>query len=602
MDLLRGRFGSFGRADEEPEYDYDDEEIEDEVPPSPVGQDERRMQVRAYNHWAGLLGDRNFPAIEDLEPENLPDFGPNSVLLEFTDGVENPTVHFLGERLAEECGADTAIECLEDVPSLSLLSRITDHYMQILANQAPIGFEAEFINQRDKEVLYRGILLPFSSDNETIDFIFGVINWKELADSKTADELLLEIDQALASGGLGDADDAAEEEPEVLDLEPSAMLDADPSDEEDEAVGDHPVYRQPVFDEEADLSVEEFEEGEDDSEGPLPSLMGISINGEGRRKATALLAPVEDDGENEREGETSEIETPMPTEYAPEPVAFEGEMGGFDETERAHETARRDSPDDELESIDTEQRDDALSNDVMNTTEDGATDDGHDEPLDMNEGHDLSDNSAEPHEDSEPEGLYDVLAAARELADAARASEDRSRATLYKAVGSAYDLSLEAAADPQEFAELLADSGLAAQERAPMVPVVKLVFGEHYDKTRLTEYATVLAHAHRLNLERGSVGQFLRTAEGGLKGVVKAERDLRRQERGEPAKGARALQAKLAEALRAIDPVTLDDLDFGGPEFALVLVRRTPEGEKQVLGEVPEDVPLIEKAARKLVA
>src|SRR3546814_8031122 len=69
--------------------------------------------------------------------------------------------------------------------------------MQILANQAPIGFEAEFVNQGDVTILYRGILLPFSSDNETIDFIYGVINWKEVADAAEADELLLEIDKAL---------------------------------------------------------------------------------------------------------------------------------------------------------------------------------------------------------------------------------------------------------------------------------------------------------------------------------------------------------------------------------------------------------------------
>ena len=86
------------------------------------------------------------------------------------------------------------------MPSRSLLSRITDHYLQIIANQAPIGFEAEFVNQRGATILYRGILLPFSSDNDTIDYIYGVINWKELADQATADELLLQIDQALESG------------------------------------------------------------------------------------------------------------------------------------------------------------------------------------------------------------------------------------------------------------------------------------------------------------------------------------------------------------------------------------------------------------------
>ena len=162
---------------------------------SPVGQDERRMQVRAYNHWASLLAERNFPSIEDLDPEALPDFGPYSVLLDFTAGIEDPAVHYLGAKLARECGTDGEIATLSDVPSRSLLSRITDQYMQIIANQAPIGFEAEFVNQRGQTILYRGILLPFSSNDDSIDFIYGVINWKELPDQIDTDELMLEIDQ-----------------------------------------------------------------------------------------------------------------------------------------------------------------------------------------------------------------------------------------------------------------------------------------------------------------------------------------------------------------------------------------------------------------------
>ena len=201
MDTLRGTFGSGDYADDHREYDPAEDDIGNEPPPSPVGQDERRMQVRAYNHWASLLDDRNFPSIEDLEPEELPDFGPYSVLLDFTSGIENPAIPYLGNKLAGECDADGDIETLDDVPARSLLSRITDHYMQILANQAPIGFEAEFVNQRGQTILYRGILLPFSSDDDTIDFIYGVINWKEMADQLTTDELLLEIDQALDSDG-----------------------------------------------------------------------------------------------------------------------------------------------------------------------------------------------------------------------------------------------------------------------------------------------------------------------------------------------------------------------------------------------------------------
>jgi hypothetical protein len=88
----------------------------------------------------------------------------------------------LGHKLAEECGAPGAIERLSDVPSGTLLSRITNRYREILVSQAPIGFDAEFVNPRGKTVLCRGLLLPFSGDGKGIAHIMGVINWKELAD------------------------------------------------------------------------------------------------------------------------------------------------------------------------------------------------------------------------------------------------------------------------------------------------------------------------------------------------------------------------------------------------------------------------------------
>ncbi|RYY39412.1 MAG: hypothetical protein EOP59_12585, partial [Sphingomonadales bacterium] len=81
MDRYGGTFGAHDDAlgSAEPYgFGYADESDDHAplAPPSPVGQDERRMQVRAYNHWASLLGNANFPDIADLEPDALDDFGP----------------------------------------------------------------------------------------------------------------------------------------------------------------------------------------------------------------------------------------------------------------------------------------------------------------------------------------------------------------------------------------------------------------------------------------------------------------------------------------------------------------------------------------------
>lgn len=165
-----------------------------------LGGDERRMHVRAYNYWVSLLKGRSFPSIADLEPETIADFGAHSVLIDFAPALEDPRIAYLGRALREECGLLGEIARIADVPPRSLLSRLTDQYQQILANRAPIGFEAEFIGARGRTTLYRGILMPFAAAGaERIDYIYGVINWKEVADPVVQAALDIELQAALAT-------------------------------------------------------------------------------------------------------------------------------------------------------------------------------------------------------------------------------------------------------------------------------------------------------------------------------------------------------------------------------------------------------------------
>ena len=664
MDTLRGQIGSFDddTRDEDYSADIDDgvdgDETGRDAPPSPVGQDERRMQVRAYNHWASLLADRNFPSIEDLDPEALPDFGPYSVLLDFTGGIESPAVQFLGTELAKECSTESLIRTLDDVPSRSLLSRITDHYMQILANQAPIGFEAEFVNQRNVTILYRGILLPFSSDDDTIDFIYGVINWKEVADQITSDELLLEIDQALEAD---DSIDAGEEvlaertpdpvtdwadgpaaepapaagEPLFADFASAAAHDAggdadwgddeyldedgqvtefalpDIGDADEEDTINHDAY--------ASLMPSGIAEDEEVGLGSLGGLGGmrpkpakkpldltfgqsltpleapdIAANveyddfpapafGQEDDRFASLLGSDAGDEHDEEDAEdwaspldlAGDMEEAAATASAPQPepfpaadVASDGDIGS-EETGEPASVARAQVPVVEEPAI-----------------EEGATR--------------VPEFSGFAPDDGDM-GLYDTLAEARELAQIANSTEDRSRSALYEAVSRAYDVSLAAAESPTDFAELIAENGLSVQERAPMTPVVKLVFGADYDKTRLTEYAAVLSYAHRQGIERGKLKGFLAKADGGLKGIVQAERRLRREEEGKDVEPTDQLRSALAAKLRKLELHGFDAIDPEGPEFGVVVIRRLGNGEIAVIGDCSDDLALVEKVARKLV-
>ena len=114
-----------------------------------IGTDERRMHVRAYNYWASLLDGRDFPSIEDLDAETSTISAATACCSISPPERDDPAIRFIGAALRDECELDDdGPDDLGDVPRRSLLSRLTDHYLQIIANRAPIGFEAEFVNQR----------------------------------------------------------------------------------------------------------------------------------------------------------------------------------------------------------------------------------------------------------------------------------------------------------------------------------------------------------------------------------------------------------------------------------------------------------------------
>ena len=76
---------------------------------------------------------------------------------------------------------------------------------------------------------------------------------------------------------------------------------------------------------------------------------------------------------------------------------------------------------------------------------------------------------------------------------------------------------------------------------------------------------------------------------------------MRREEAGKPVGSRDALRESLARKLRALDGIDLADIPADGSEFAVVMIRRTEDGTIAVLGEIAEDIPLVERVGRKLL-
>jgi hypothetical protein len=354
--------------------------------------------------------------------------------------------------------------------------------MQIIANRSPVGFEAEFENPTGETICYRGILMPFSSDGDAIDFIYGVINWKHVDEqNETAAE---------AADALGDQHGVMDEpleltepvEPEVAHFEtqPTADQPLELTEAVEQAI-------EPVIEDQNDAAFEE----------------------------TAI------------ELEDFSVAPPRV------PFSWEVEADGDEDT-------------------------------VPEVTLDADA------------------------------GLADRLWAARETAESVKAGEGRTRAALYRALSLAYDFAIAADVSPDEYAELLEESGMKAQARAPMTPIVKLVFGIDYDKARLTEFAAALSYAKRQGVEIGGFQDFIEKQAGGLKALVAAERAARRPDTKVDTK-TEAARAQL----RTVPTVSLADVP-ATEEFALVLTRRNADGHHEPVAVVVDEA-LVEKAIRRSV-
>jgi hypothetical protein len=178
------------------------------------------------------------------------------------------------------------------------------------------------------------------------------------------------------------------------------------------------------------------------------------------------------------------------------------------------------------------------------------------------------------------------LALARETANLAAQTEGRSRKTLYEAIGFAWGFAQSVENAPEDYAELLDEAGLTVSPRSPMTAIAKLVFGAGYDKTRLAEITTVLRYAEREAVEPSALPTVLDRHAGGIKGLVKAERQRSRPD-APSVNRAEAARDRLRTAAPLADVIGLAS---EGSEFEVVVVRRNGDGEAAVVARLSDAV------------
>lgn len=134
---------------------------------------ERRKHASVFNYWLSICGGAELPSVRDLDPLELTDAGPCSLLLELSAGGEDAEVRHLGEALR----ADGVVARLSEAPSPSLLSVIAGKLALVAISHQALAFEEDYESAGGRTRCWV-TLLPFSTAGARVDFVYGFVTSK----------------------------------------------------------------------------------------------------------------------------------------------------------------------------------------------------------------------------------------------------------------------------------------------------------------------------------------------------------------------------------------------------------------------------------------
>ena len=69
---------------------------------------------------------------------------------------------------------------LSELPPQSLLAQTVRRVGEVVASGEPVVVSDRFVTAQDREILFRAVMLPFSSTGDQIDYVIGAVNCKSV--------------------------------------------------------------------------------------------------------------------------------------------------------------------------------------------------------------------------------------------------------------------------------------------------------------------------------------------------------------------------------------------------------------------------------------
>ena len=123
------------------------------------------------NYWLSIRGDKEFPPLHDLDPLEISDAGPNSVLLELISGGHDAEIRHVGEALRDEGRPERII----DAATPSVLASIAKKLPIVAISRDFLAFEDEFATL-ERSTRCWVTLLPLSAGGAWVDYVYGLVS------------------------------------------------------------------------------------------------------------------------------------------------------------------------------------------------------------------------------------------------------------------------------------------------------------------------------------------------------------------------------------------------------------------------------------------
>lgn len=136
---------------------------------------EQRLTFRLLSYWNRVRGGKKYPALSHLNISEIQEIWHFS----FSINVEKKQHEFqyFGPDLVTIFGVDYSGDLVEDAMNDMFVNNTIGSYVNTIIKQKPTMESASF-NYNGKDVRYRTLTVPLSTDGENIDYIMGTTNYK----------------------------------------------------------------------------------------------------------------------------------------------------------------------------------------------------------------------------------------------------------------------------------------------------------------------------------------------------------------------------------------------------------------------------------------